>query len=307
MLNVDQSRAWEAMGIGPQWLLRESEDPLCPAEPVLQRHSEPRTERAPTVTPALQPASVQTEPIPDVRETLRPSSDPVTVKAARVDEKTEPVTLRLDTDTAVAIPTADWDTLKTLAENCRCCSMASTRHHVVFAEGRPGLRLALVGEAPGSEEDLQGIPFVGKSGQLLTQMLESVDIKRGEDIVIMNVLKCRPPQNRNPAPQEIACCEQFLRRQLALIRPDVILIMGRFACQTLLRADSQTSIGSKRGVIHTVEIEPGLTARAVVSYHPSYLLRSPEQKAKAWEDLLLLKKAVREAGITLKEKTKTWI
>lgn len=176
--------------------------------------------------------------------------------------------------------------------------MAKSRQHVVFAEGGPGMRIALVGEAPGSEEDLQGIPFVGKSGQLLTQMLESIGIERRRDIAIMNVLKCRPPGNRNPAPAEVACCATYLRRQLLLVRPDVLLIMGRFAMQTLLGLGPDASIGSQRGRVHDVTIGDFGT-KAVVCYHPSYLLRAPDEKAKAWEDLTLFRRLIREAGIKL--------
>ena len=148
------------------------------------------------------------------------------------------------------------------------------------------MRIALVGEAPGSEEDLQGIPFVGKSGQLLTQMLESIGIERRRDIAIINVLKCRPPGNRNPAPAEVACCATYLRRAGYLVRPDVLLIMGRFAMQTLLGLGPDASIGSQRGRVHDVTIGD-FDTKAVVSYHPSYLLRAPDEKAKAWEDLTL--------------------
>ena len=318
MLNADQSRIWEAMGIGPQWLLRESIDPLLPESslrPVSAPVTAPVPQRAvaPGRTPSAHDKGAEThrteapdEGIRDIRSTVRPTpAAPVSHAPAAPAKPAAPV-LALDPETAKAIPTAGWDELDALAKACQCCSMAKTRHHVVFAEGKPGVRMVLVGEAPGSEEDLQGIPFVGKSGQLLNEMLDAVDIRRGDDIAIMNVLKCRPPQNRNPAPQEVACCEAFLRRQLELIKPDVILIMGRFAFQTLLKADANTTIGSKRGTIHSVEYSPGLTARAVVTYHPSYLLRSPEQKAKAWDDLLLLKAAAEEAGIALTKKEKTW-
>ncbi len=316
MLNADQSRIWEAMGIGPQWLLRESIDPLLPesslvADTPVANEARPAEARASVpasgmeARPARYPAR-DTTPVRDVRETYRPRTAPAPIApVAKPAAPAQPV-LTLDPDIASAIPTADWSQLKALAESCRCCSMEKTRHHVVFAEGKPGVRMVLVGEAPGSEEDLQGIPFVGKSGQLLTEMLDAVNIRRGDDIAIMNVLKCRPPQNRNPAPAEIVCCEKFLRRQLELLKPGVILIMGRFAFQTLLKAEPSATIGSQRGRIHTVEYADGLFAKAVVTYHPSYLLRSPDQKAKAWDDLLLLKKAVKAAGVPLQAKAKSW-
>ena len=183
--------------------------------------------------------------------------------------------------------------------------MASSRQHVVFSDGDPGPGLVIVGEAPGAEEDLQGLPFVGKSGQLLTSMLESLNIVRRKDAVILNVLKCRPPQNRNPQPEEISCCGHYLERQLEILAPRVLLLAGRFAVGSLLKLEGNFSIGRQRGRIHQVMIG-GRTVPAVVTYHPSYLLRSPLEKAKSWDDLLLLKSAMRDAGILPPEKEKRW-
>lgn len=173
--------------------------------------------------------------------------------------------------------------------------MAATRQHVVFGEGAPGPKLAVVGEAPGGEEDLQGKPFVGKSGRLLTAMLEAVGIKRGEDAVILNTLKCRPPANRDPHPEELAACTHYLRRQLELIAPDVVFVIGRYAARTILNS-GETPLGRLRGSVHSAMMG-GRQVPVVVSYHPSYLLRSPDAKAKAWEDLVLLRRACRDAGM----------
>ena len=154
----------------------------------------------------------------------------------------------------------------------------------------------MVGEAPGAEEDLQGIPFVGKSGKLLTAMLDSLGLVRRRDCVILNVLKCRPPRNRNPQPEEIVCCGHWLARQLELLKPDVLFLAGRFAISSLLKpADEMFSISKMRGRIHLAQLPDGRQVPAVATYHPSYLLRSPAAKSKAWEDLLLLK-AGDEAG-----------
>lgn len=266
MLSAADSLMWDALEIGPQWILRETED-VTLAETALRAELR--------------------QPAPAVRSVAEPISSAPQAPA-----------LVLPPEVVAACEKADWATLEGLAGACTCCSMAKSRQHVVFAEGGPGMRIALVGEAPGSEEDLQGIPFVGKSGQLLTQMLESIGIERRRDIAIMNVLKCRPPGNRNPAPAEVACCATYLRRQLLLVRPDVLLIMGRFAMQTLLGLGPDASIGSQRGRVHDVTIGDFGT-KAVVSYHPSYLLRAPDEKAKAWEDLTLFRRLIREAGIKL--------
>lgn len=197
---------------------------------------------------------------------------------------------------AQAIAAADWETLKTLAQKCACCPFSKTRQHVVFGQGEPGPKLVIVGEAPGSEEDLQGQPFVGKSGQLLTAMLDALGIVRGEGAVILNVLKCRPPQNRDPHPDEVACCGHYLRRQLELLDPAVIFVSGRYAAQMLLGLQPGASLGRLRGSVHSVEVA-GRSVKAVATYHPSYLLRSPDAKAKAWEDLCLLRRVMTEAGI----------
>jgi DNA polymerase len=142
-----------------------------------------------------------------------------------------------------------------------------------------------VGEAPGAEEDARGEPFVGQAGKLLDAMLAGIGLKRGEDVYIANVLKCRPPGNRNPEAPEVARCSPFLLRQVELIRPKLVLALGRFACQTLLETDA--SIGSLRGRMHRYRGVP-----LIVTYHPAYLLRSLPDKAKAWEDLCFARRTM---------------
>lgn len=190
-----------------------------------------------------------------------------------------------------------WAELYEQVGACRKCRLCESRHNVVPGEGNPNADLMFIGEGPGQEEDRQGRPFVGRSGELLTRMIHAIGIERSETY-ICNVVKCRPPGNRNPAPAEVACCATYLRRQLLLVRPDVLLIMGRFAMQTLLGLGPDASIGSQRGRVHEVTIGDFGT-KAVVSYHPSYLLRAPDEKAKAWEDLTLFRRLIREAGIKL--------
>jgi DNA polymerase len=152
------------------------------------------------------------------------------------------------------------------------------RIQTVFGTGNPHADLVFVGEAPGAEEDRQGEPFVGRAGQLLTDIIEKGIKIRREDVYICNVLKCRPPENRDPNPEEVVCCEPYLLRQLELIQPKVICALGRIAAQTLLRSSESTT--RLRGKWHNYH---GIPFR--VTYHPAYLLRSPGEKRKAWEDI----------------------
>ena len=303
MLDTARSRIWEAMQIGPQWLLRDTEDPL------LDEMTKKRLAPAPVgETPAEAPASVRTAaPAPASR--VAPSRAPVTHRAPRAGAATHPVEgtsaraadtvipiVTMPEATAAAAKTADWETLRGLADVCRACPMGATRQHMVFAEEGREARFVIVGEAPGGEEDFQGIPFVGKSGQLLTAMLNVLGVERRKDVTILNVLKCRPPGNRNPKPDEVAACSVFLRRQLEILQPDVLFLMGRFAVTSLLNLPPESSIGRTRGTIYEVRVGAKMVP-AVTTYHPSYLLRRPEEKAKAWEDLVLLKQTLARAGI----------
>lgn len=159
----------------------------------------------------------------------------------------------------------------------KCKELVDHRHTIVFGAGNAQARLCFVGEAPGHDEDLQGVPFVGRAGQLLTKIIESIGLTR-EDVFIANVLKCRPPQNRNPRPEEIACCEAYLVEQLAIIQPQIICALGTFAAQTLLKTTE--SISRLRGRFHDYH---GI--KLIPTYHPAFLLRSPEYKKPVWEDM----------------------
>ena len=187
----------------------------------------------------------------------------------------------------------DWPALKAVVSDCTACALHAGRTQIVFGVGDENADWLLVGEAPGQEEDRQGEPFVGQAGQLLDAMLASIDLRRGENVYIANVLKCRPPGNRNPEPAEVAQCAPHLARQVALIRPKLILAMGRFAVQTLLGTDA--SIASLRGRLHTCHGVP-----LIVTYHPAYLLRTLPDKAKAWQDLLFARSTMAglQAGAT---------
>ena len=173
--------------------------------------------------------------------------------------------------------------LRKEVEGCKKCPLWRERNNVVFGEGSPNAKLILVGEAPGRNEDLQGKPFVGAAGQLLTKILASIGLKR-EDVFIGNILKCRPPMNRNPRPEEIKACWGYLDRQLRIIKPKIILAMGTFAAQTLLKTDER--ISRLRGEFYPF----AKGVKLLATYHPAALLRNPGYKRAVWEDMKLLKK-----------------
>jgi DNA polymerase len=176
-----------------------------------------------------------------------------------------------------SLPVLSLDAVRKQMGECTLCKLHKGRHTIVFGVGNPNARLMFVGEAPGEDEDLQGEPFVGKAGQLLTKMIEAMGLRR-EDVYICNTVKCRPPNNRNPEPDELAACESFLKAQLAAVKPEVIVTLGKFAAQALLR--DATPITRLRG--HWREYE-GIPV--MPTFHPAYLLRSPQEKSKVWEDL----------------------
>ena len=167
--------------------------------------------------------------------------------------------------------------IRTDLGDCTRCRLCEKRKSIVFGVGNPDADLVIVGEAPGRDEDHQGEPFVGRAGQLLTRMLEAIGLSR-EEVYICNVIKCRPPENRNPLPDEVESCEPFLIRQLLSLRPKMILAMGKFAAQTLLATDER--ISSLRGHFREYQGIP-----VMPTFHPAYLLRNPSQKRAVWEDL----------------------
>jgi len=166
--------------------------------------------------------------------------------------------------------------------DCRLCRLGETRHNLVFGDGDPHARVVFVGEAPGADEDQQGLPFVGRAGQLLTKIIEAMGMSR-KNVYICNILKCRPPQNRNPLPEEISVCEPFLKRQLEIIKPEVICALGTFAAKTLLKTEVPITV--LRGRFHSYE---GI--KLMPTYHPAYLLRNPSAKKLVWEDVQLIMK-----------------
>jgi uracil-DNA glycosylase len=169
--------------------------------------------------------------------------------------------------------------------DCRRCKLHSGRTHIVFGVGNPHAKLMFVGEGPGRDEDLKGEPFVGRAGQLLTDIITKGMGLAREDVYIANVVKCRPPQNRNPEPDEVASCEPFLKKQIELIRPEIIVALGKFAVQTLLQ--SKVPITRLRGNWHTY-----MNIKLMPTFHPAYLLRNPADKKLVWEDIKKVMKAM---------------
>ena len=244
----------EEMGLGPVWKLRGR----APAPAAAPRVPEP-----PKVAPP-RPAPRRSTPVPGL------------TAAVKVD---------LADDRAARILKMEWPELKSAVRSCTACGLRKTCTQTVFGVGDEEADWLLVGEAPGAEEDARGEPFVGQAGRLLDNMLAAIGLKRGENVYICNVLKCRPPGNRNPEPFEVAQCSPHLLRQLELIKPKLILAMGRFAVQTLL--GTEASIASLRGRLHRYQGVP-----LIVTYHPAYLLRNLPDKAKAWEDLCFARGAI---------------
>ncbi|MEY4712656.1 MAG: hypothetical protein RIS88_2106 [Pseudomonadota bacterium] len=209
-----------------------------------------------------------------------PAPDCVAAEAAPATETPVRAPARVLAPLAGPVAAMDWDALAAAVSGCQACGLCQGRRNTVFGVGDRQADWLVVGEAPGEMEDLQGEPFVGPAGKLLDNMLRSIGLGRNDKVYIANVLKCRPPGNRNPDPAEVAQCEPFLRRQVALLQPKIILAMGRFAVQSIL--GSTEPIGKLRGQFHQYEGVP-----VVVTYHPAYLLRNLPDKAKAWADLCL--------------------
>ncbi len=187
-------------------------------------------------------------------------------------------------DRSVAAPDR-WVALQHEVSQCTACELSKSRRQTVFGVGPRTAPCMIIGEAPGAEEDARGEPFVGQAGRLLDQMLAAIGLSRERDVFICNVLKCRPPGNRNPAPAEVAACAGFLQRQIDEVRPKVLFLLGSFAVRSILVTDA--SVGSQRGKVHRRQFG-AVELPIVVSYHPAYLLRNLPEKRKSWEDLLLL-------------------
>jgi uracil-DNA glycosylase family 4 len=281
-MNDRRRRAWAALGIGPAWRLREPARPTAggeaagaPPESVAPAASVvPVACMAPAASDALDasdaPGANNADPVGLAQSAAAPSAQRVPVIAAM-----------------------PWAALEAAVAGCAACGLCRSRRTPVFGTGPRPARWMLVGEAPGEQEDERGEPFVGPAGRLLDQMLAAIGVDRPNEAFVANVLKCRPPGNRNPLQEEVERCEPYLLRQVELLRPTLIVALGRFAAQSLLRTDA--SIASLRGRVHRLRAGE-LEVPLVVTYHPAYLLRSLPDKAKSWADLRLARRTVDAVG-----------
>jgi len=261
------------MGITPLWKVRGAQAEAPRAEPLRETAA------------AMPDAAFEEEPPPYLSD-VPPVEQPRPVAAARGTAKARdsvPAAVGVDPARVEHIARMEWPDLKATVAGCTACTLCEGRKKTVFGVGDEKADWMIIGEAPGAEEDARGEPFVGQAGRLLDSMLAALEMKREVNVYIANVLKCRPPGNRNPEPLEVAQCSPHLLRQVALIQPKLIILMGRFAAQTLLHTDA--SIASMRGRLHQYQGIP-----AIVTYHPAYLLRNLPDKSKAWQDLLFARK-----------------
>jgi DNA polymerase len=262
-----QEHMLQEMGLGPIWKLRSQ--PVVPEASVLQvageTHVDPASAPEPSVEGLVEAYASAFAGQED--NLIEVDFDDAVAAVPAIDTRTN------------AIMRMDWPQLREAVAECTACALSKSRRNTVFGVGNQEAPWMIIGEAPGAEEDARGDPFVGQAGQLLDAMLAAIGMTRERDVFIANVLKCRPPANRNPEPEEVARCLPHLLRQVAMVKPRLILLMGRFAAHALLETDA--SIASLRGRVHQVAATP-----AIVTYHPAYLLRTPLDKAKSWEDLV---------------------
>ncbi len=270
----------DALGI-QLWQRRDLPPPAAElAPPVVEAPVAAPKPPEPTPQPQYKPQAVD-DSVPAWLDEAPPQDEPMfDLDEGEIDESAF-FTEAAAEPALPAVATLDWPALQQRVSDCAACvELAGSRRQTVFGVGNPQADWLIIGEAPGEEEDKQGEPFVGPSGELLNAMLHALGLQR-QQVYITNMIKCRTPDDRDPQPQEVAACEAFMQRQIALIQPKVILAMGRIAAQNLLKVD--TAIGKLRGTVYQYDGAIPLVA----TYHPAYLLRSPLEKRKAWADLCL--------------------
>lgn len=267
-MTLDPRRAamWQAMGLGPLWQSRET-----------ARDTDASGSAMPTVGTAFAIDEGH-------------SAEPPVLAASPAGSAGGTGTSPVDR--------MSWSELQDAVAACTACGLCASRRQTVFGVGHQSAHWMLIGEAPGAEEDARGEPFVGQAGRLLDNMLAAVGLSRSapepsRGVYVANVLKCRPPGNRNPEADEVARCDPFLKRQVALVAPRIVLVMGRFAAQSLLGTDA--SIASLRGRVHRIEVG-GRSVPVIVTYHPAYLLRNLADKSKSWADLCLARRTLAETA-----------
>lgn len=249
---------YQVLNLGPRWIRRDLLQTVSP------RITPPSTENVAVLPlPPQQSTLINFDSIPSIQNVATPCEE---------------------------LALTDWDQLEEKVRPCQLCPLSQHRTQTVFGTGVKDAPLMIIGEAPGAEEDKQGLPFVGQAGKLLDNMLATIAHSRQQNVYIANVLKCRPPKNRNPEAQEVATCSPYLKQQIALVKPRLILAVGRFAVNSLLNTDAP--ISALRGHIHRYQEIP-----VIVSYHPAYLLRNLPDKFKAWQDLLLVQKTLAQQSM----------
>jgi DNA polymerase len=273
----------EAMGI-QVWELRRPPGPAQVPSP--EPASVPLTEQVAAHIPVDEelPAADSPESPPAMPEEYARGSSQL--EFGRSPERDDELDLSSRDERVARIATMDWEELQAAVANCTACSLHASRTQTVFGVGNHQSQWMIIGEAPGADEDRLGEPFVGRAGKLLDEMLKALGLQRSQ-IYIANILKCRPPNNRDPLPAETQCCWPFLERQIRLIRPRIILAVGRIAAQLLLQ--TEVPIGKLRGRVYRLG---DLGIPVIVSYHPAYLLRSPREKRKSWDDLQLARRTL---------------
>jgi len=284
-MSLSREQMLQEMGIGPLWVLRQPQAEEVPAMAVLESAPD-ASAAAPAVIPVPPPA-LTPFPAPETTVDLR-SADISARPAAAVASQSLPVA----PVTTSVIQVGDsgpvaWPELLQQIAACRACGLCQQRQQAVAGVGDLNPDWLFVGEGPGAEEDARGEPFVGQAGKLLDNMLAALELKRGEKVYIANAVKCRPPGNRTPEAGEMASCRPFLERQIALLKPRIIVLLGKAAVHSVLHEDK--SLASLRGQVRDYQGIP-----VIVTYHPAYLLRNLPDKAKAWEDLLLARRTLRQ-------------
>jgi len=271
----------KAMGI-PVWLPRalttESEPENTSSAPLEAPPPEPPPPQEADYAAALATQPAKTAPPAELQQ-LFDAPTPPPVAQPRAQPDAEPALQPVATLDCSAM---DWSALQAAVQDCSRCRLHQNRTQTVFGVGDQQARWMIIGEAPGAEEDRRGEPFVGRAGQLLDNMLRAIQVSR-EQVYIANTLKCRPPNNRDPKADEAAHCWGYLQRQIALVQPQLIVVVGRIAAQTVLQ--TKTPLGRLRGKLHRL---PDADIPVIVTYHPAYLLRQPSEKRKAWQDLQLV-------------------
>ena len=280
--SIRQQNLLHAMHIGPLWVRRQAtvHSSLNAGKQAIVSLDTPLAmpiEHVKIASAVLQPAAVAHVP---------PIAGPVPAMSTPQSNSND------ITDADIA--RMDWEVLQSTVAACTRCPLCKSRNRTVFGVGDHRARWLLIGEGPGRNEDQQGEPFVGPAGKLLDNMLQAIDLKRGENNFIANVVKCRPTdangRDRAPAPEEIAACRPYLERQIALVQPTLIIAFGKVAAHSLLGCDSKTALAALRGSVHRRNEIP-----LVVTYHPAYLLRKPLDKSMSWQDLCMARRAISEA------------